>query len=616
VLVGAPQADRNGRTNSGTAYAVWGRSSSGSVDAGALGASGFAIDGVGAGDGLGSAVALTRDLTGDGLAEAFAGARTADPLGRTDAGAAYVVAGRSGSGAVDLAQPAAAIYQANGAAAGDAAGAVLAEGGDLDGNGTPDLLVGAPGTDYNGRSGSGSVYAILGTARGGSHDLATLDSAWRIDGAAAGDGVGLAFSAGADLNADGRADLAIGDQLQDTHGRVDSGLTRVLFGGGFGGVIDLATTTAPGFHADGGATGDWSGSSVAALPDVTGDGHPDLVIGAARSDHLGRNDSGSAYVLYGWGTARLSYPAAGSTTVGQPLPPLGPAGVARTGPVAYSIAPALPAGLVLDARTGVISGAPAAVLDEGAQFTLTMTDLSGTVSVPIRLRVAPRPGPCANPHDGTNAADRIVGTSGGDKVNGGEGTDSVTGMGGDDCLNGEADGDLLYGGDGADQLSGGVGQDILDGGSGNDALNGDDGQDQMTGDDGDDVLHGGRGFDEISGGNGNDRLYGEQDTDVLDGGAGNDLLDGGANPDKLIGGAGNDTLIGGSGNDIILDRSGSNRVSAGSGNDRIDVRNRRRDVVNCGAGRDSVSADRIDKLVGCERVKRSGPAHGKSGRRR
>jgi hypothetical protein len=44
--------------------------------------------------------------------------------------------------------------------------------------------------------------------------------------------------------------------------------------------------------------------------------------------------------------------------------------------------------------------------------------------------------------------------------------------------------------------------------------------------------------------------------------------------------------------------------SGASGNDKINVANGKKDSVNCGKGRDSVRADRVDKLTGCERVRR------------
>ncbi|HEY1595118.1 MAG TPA: hypothetical protein VGF74_06970 [Thermoleophilaceae bacterium] len=111
-----------------------------------------------------------------------------------------------------------------------------------------------------------------------------------------------------------------------------------------------------------------------------------------------------------------------------------------------------------------------------------------------------------------------------------------------------------------------------------------------------DRIKGSAGSDRISGGRGKDRLSGLGGSDCISGGAGNDVLSGGK---------GNDTLSGGAGNDRITAGPGRNKVSGGAGNDRINVRNHKRDVVNCGKGkRDRVVADKRDKLRGCERVKR------------
>jgi hypothetical protein len=70
-------------------------------------------------------------------------------------------------------------------------------------------------------------------------------------------------------------------------------------------------------------------------------------------------------------------------------------------------------------------------------------------------------------------------------------------------------------------------------------------------------------------------------------------------------------LLGGGGADSIdempnayaagsLD-SGRNRVDAGDSRDRIDVANGRLDRVDCGGGRDTVKADRADRLKHCEK---------------
>ena len=615
VMLGSPLADRNLRTNSGTVFVVFGKASSGDVDTAALGSGGYAIDGAAAGDQL-STVAATRDLNGDGRGEVFAGARFADASGRADAGAAYIVRGKGDGTAVDLAQPAAAAQTFQGATAGDNAGATLAQGGDLDGDGRDDLLLGATGTDYNGRSGAGSSYVLLAPEAGGSNDLAAPSSAWRIDGAAAGDASGTAFDATGDVNSDGRTDLVVGAPFSDRPSRGDAGSARVLFGGGFSGTVDLATSGAAGFNAFGSGSIDQSASGVAFIGDANGDGRGDLAVGAPRADRIGRGDNGSTTLLWGWGNSNLRYPGAIASTVNQPIAPLGPEAIVRTGVVAFSIDPPLPAGLALDTRTGVISGAPTAIIEEPAAYRLTMTDFAGSVTVPLTLRVAPLPGRCANVREGSPAADTVAGTSGGDRIAALGGNDNVNGVTGDDCVTGDAGLDILLGGDGADEIHGGLDHDRLDGDAGSDALYGDGGQDALYGGADADLANGGTGFDEIWGQDGDDRIYGEADSDQLDGGPGDDRIDGGGAADRLIGGRGRDVVLAGGGNDIVSDSGGRNKVSGGSGSDVISVRNGQRDVVHCGKGRDRVSADRVDKLSGCEKTRRAGPKKPRRKKRR
>ena len=129
--------------------------------------------------------------------------------------------------------------------------------------------------------------------------------------------------------------------------------------------------------------------------------------------------------------------------------------------------------------------------------------------------------------------------------------------------------------------------------------------DQLRGSSGSDRLSGGRGRDKLFGLGGSDCISGGTSNDTLSGGSGNDTVNGDKGSDRLSGGKGNDKLSGGSGNDRISGGPGRNKVSGGSGNDTINVRNHKRDIVNCGSGRkDRVVADRGDRLRHCERVKR------------
>lgn len=147
----------------------------------------------------------------------------------------------------------------------------------------------------------------------------------------------------------------------------------------------------------------------------------------------------------------------------------------------------------------------------------------------------------------------------------------------------------------ANPMFGGRDDDVLFGSSFGDRLFGRQGRDLLRGRAGDDCLYGGDGADVLDGDGGNDSLWGGDGRDRLFGGSGNDRLLGGAKGDEVHGDAGNDQLFPGSGRD---------RVWGGAGNDAISARDGSRDVIDCGAGLDRVTADRRDRLRGCERVSR------------
>ena len=118
------------------------------------------------------------------------------------------------------------------------------------------------------------------------------------------------------------------------------------------------------------------------------------------------------------------------------------------------------------------------------------------------------------------------------------------------------------------------------------------------------VLLPGRCANVFNGTAGDDALVGTAAGDRLNGRGGADSLFAAGGRDCLAGASGDDWLAGGAGRDTIAAGSGQNVVLAGGGRDSVNVRNRRRDSVNCGGGRDTVRADRRDRLRGCERRRR------------
>ena len=159
----------------------------------------------------------------------------------------------------------------------------------------------------------------------------------------------------------------------------------------------------------------------------------------------------------------------------------------------------------------------------------------------------------------------------------------------------------------ADALAGGpLTGDVLFGLAGDDVLRGRGGRDCLYGGDGDDRLLGGRGVDRLFGGAGDDRLFGEDGvTDAIGGGEARE-------------GGGGDRLDGGPGSDRLTDLRGDATLSGSSGDDVIDARDfspgdrRKPDAIACGAGRDLVHADAVDKVADdCERVTRRAKPRGR-----
>jgi FG-GAP repeat len=300
VLVGAPGADANARAGSGSVYVVFGREAPGAIELASLRQGGFRIDGAAAGERAGTAVAGVGDVNGDGRGDVLVGASGADANGRPNSGSAYVVFGANDTATVDLAALGSRGFRIDGATGGERAGLSVAAAGDVNGDGRPDVLVGAPFADHNLRRGSGSAYVVFGKPTTETVDLAALGAqGFRIDGAAAQDFTAEAIAPAGDVSGDGLADVLVGSTFADRNGRVNSGTVHVVFGKRTTETVDLASSGegALGFRIDGAAPGDGAGSAVAA-GNLDADGRPELVVGAMFADPAGRQGAGTAYVFF------------------------------------------------------------------------------------------------------------------------------------------------------------------------------------------------------------------------------------------------------------------------------------------------------------------------------
>ncbi len=301
-ILGANGADNNGRSNSGSAYVVYGSPSSGGFNLTAIGAYGFRIDGATADGRAGSAVAGGADVNGDGRPDIVVGAPFADDNGRVDSGSVFVVYGKGKSSNIDLAVLGPALFRVTGETAGDLAGLAL-DMGEVTGDNQAEVMIGAAYADDNGRKDSGSAYVVFGAPSSGGFDLSAIGAyGFRIDGAAADDKAGFSVANAGDLNGDGLGDVAVGAYAADVQARTDAGAAYVVFGRtrSASSSVDLAALGQRGSRIDGPAPGDETGTRLAGLGDENGDGRPDLIIGAPKASPNGLSQAGAAFVVYGF----------------------------------------------------------------------------------------------------------------------------------------------------------------------------------------------------------------------------------------------------------------------------------------------------------------------------
>jgi hypothetical protein len=278
VLIGA-WADNGGGVDAGAAFLVAGPVTS----SGLLSDATAVIQGIDPGGDAGSALQDAGDVNGDGLSDVVIGAPGAVRDGQA-VGGAYLLLGPV-TGDLSLHDAVALL----GNAPDGLAGSSLAGNRDLNGDGTKDLVIGAPGAGID-IYGPGAVYVLHGPF---TSDRSLDEADAVLWGENWDDAAGVAVSAPGDLDGDAVGDLLVGaDGFDQPY--VNSGRTYVVLGP-VSGTHDLgdapAWYTGPIAHAH-------TGAALDAAGDVDADGYSDFLIGAFLDSSAATN-AGAVYVVRG-----------------------------------------------------------------------------------------------------------------------------------------------------------------------------------------------------------------------------------------------------------------------------------------------------------------------------
>jgi hypothetical protein len=263
-----------------------------------------------------NSIANTGDVDGDGIDDFIVGGPTYSAPWLNNAGHVVVYSGATGT----------MVREHVGAYAADFLGYSVASAGDVDGDGVPDYVVGAPGHTqnqqrdgevvvYSGATGatlwekSGTVYfQQLGWSVAGIGDVdgdhkgdviagSAMDEVFVYDASGGaiyhithGTSFGVSVAGCGDLDGDGVPDFLVGEPLANSKvpPLIDCGAVGA-YSGATGSVL---------YHVDGTNASDQLGRSLARLRDVDGDGVDDFIAGSTFSDANG-TDAGIVRVVSG-----------------------------------------------------------------------------------------------------------------------------------------------------------------------------------------------------------------------------------------------------------------------------------------------------------------------------
>ena len=295
----------------GVTYVIYGSAaltSSQSISLTNVGTSvaGFVISGWQAGEKSGTSVSSAGDFNGDGKADLLVGAHL-NSTGGTYAGATYVILGKSDNTAVDLANinNNSGGFVILGENSNDFSGISVSSGGDINGDGLGDLIVGAMIKDETSTTHPGKTYVVFGrTTANATIDLGQLGAGgFTIVSTDAKDSSGFNVSSAGDINGDGLADIILGARQRTESGVLRVGQSYVVYGKANTTQINLTdvANNQGGFAIIGQGTADLTGYAVSAAGDVNGDGLADLVVGAYGYDAASSLvvETGRTYIIFG-----------------------------------------------------------------------------------------------------------------------------------------------------------------------------------------------------------------------------------------------------------------------------------------------------------------------------
>lgn len=630
IVIGVPGAIANGKSLAGVVYVVFGGvGGSPTFALNSLTANeGFRVEGLYAFDQLGYAASGAGDVNRDGYGDLILGAPGASHGDVDGSGAVFVIFGRPTFPAlVDLATLNGGNgFRLDGAMPDDRLGSAAAGGGDVNGDGFDDLVIGAPNALVSGKEAAGIAYVVYGKS---SFDpvanVAALNGSngvrgFRFSGNGLEDHTGLAVGRAGDINRDGFDDVLIAAPRAKVGSQTEVGKVYVVLGGN---TISPNVTSAGlngtvGFRVDGVAEADHAGQSVAGAGDVNGDGFDDMVIGAPYAADY----AGISYLIYGKSSfaatlglgslngsngfklagvnpndqAGLSVSSAGDIDgdgyddlligapgAGEGLDRFAGKSHIVLGNNSFTATVELSGlngdnGFTLD---GVVAG------DQSGQRVSNAGDTNGDGYDDILIG-APRADVNGNgnagasylipggdtlgidipvTHPGTPGANNLNGTAANDYMIAHRGNDQLNGLAGNDVLKGAADNDRLNGGPGGDLLEGDNGFDIASyaGSAAGVAVN------LLTG-----VGSGGdaegdrlRSIEGLIGSAHADTLIGDNKSNWFDGGGGEDTITGHGGSDlfAFTNSSGNTTItdfVPGAGSEDVLDFGGHSAVDGPS----------------------------------------------------